>query len=103
MHKFLQISLGIALIVASLGFVIRSFQPTFANNDVIAPSQHNEQAGRIMMNQSVVYSSGENMIYHYILVWDSETGKSKLYWFDRNDKRSYAWEAFGKDLPENPL
>lgn len=100
MNRFLQTAAGIALIIAATGFLIRSMQP--ARADVVSPLNP-FTSGKYMMDQTVVYSSGENMIYHYVLVWDTETGKSKLYWFDRTDKRSFEWEAFGKDLPQQPL
>lgn len=100
MTRFLQIAAGIAMIIAATGFLIRSMQP--ARADVASPFSA-FTSGKYMMDQTVVYSSSENIIYHYILVWDTETGKSKLYWFDRTDKRSFKWEEFGKDLPQQPL
>ncbi|MCX7744404.1 MAG: hypothetical protein N2167_07560 [Flavobacteriales bacterium] len=100
MTRFLQNALGIALIIAATGFLIRTMLPVRA--DVTSPLNP-FTTGKYMMDQTVVYSSSENIIYHYILVWDTETGKSKLYWFDRTNKRSFEWEAFGKDLPQQPL
>ncbi len=100
MIRFLQIAAGIAMIITATGFLIRNMQP--ARADVTTPFS-TFAFGKYMMNQTVVYSSSEDVIYHYILVWDTETGKSKLYWFDRTNKRSFKWEEFGKDLPQQPL
>ena len=104
MNKFLQISLGVSAMLLSSAFLIKSIQP--ANAEVVPIKQMSNTtmaSGKYMMNQSCVFNAEANIVYQYILVWDTETGKSKLYWFDRSDKKTYEWEAFGKDLPAVPL
>lgn len=55
------------------------------------------------MNQACVYNATGDTVYHYVLVWATETGKSIMYWFDRTDKKTFEWEQFGKDLPAVPV
>jgi len=104
MIKFLQISIGISAILLSGALFVKSIQPSYAES--VPPKQLTNTtiaAGKYMMNQFAVYSVSENTIYQYVLVWDTETGKSKMYWFDRTNKKNFEWEAFGKDLPATPL
>lgn len=55
----------------------------------------NSDGGKIMMHQnSFVYN---NQYYYNILVWDTETGKSKLYYTN-----SKAW-ILDTQLPISPL
>ncbi len=55
------------------------------------------------MNQACVYNATGDTVYHYVLVWDTETGKSRMYCFDRTDKKTFEWEQFGKDLTAVPV
>ena len=55
------------------------------------------------MNHACVYNATGDTVYHYVLVWDTETGKSRMYWFDRTDKKTFEWEPFGKDLTAVPV
>lgn len=104
MNKFLQISLGVSAILLSGALFIKSIQPSYAEPSPMKQLGNNTVAsGKYMMNQFAVYSTTENTIYQYILVWDTETGKSKMYWFDRTDTKSFEWEPYGKDLPASPL
>lgn len=104
MNKFLQISLGVSAMLLSSAFLIKSIQPAHAEIAPMKQMTNNAIAsGKYMMNQACVYNAGGETVYHYVLVWDTETGKSKMYWFDRTSTKSYEWESFGKDLPAVPL
>lgn len=104
MNKFLQISLGVSAILLSGALFMRSIQPAYAEPSPLKQLSNTTVAsGKYMMNQACVFNAEASTVYHYVLVWDTETGKSKMYWFDRTDKRTYEWEAFGKDLPAVPL
>jgi hypothetical protein len=80
---------GLALFTFALG--------TITNNGAKANKETTaESTGKIMMHQnSFVHDGG---YYYHILVWDSETGKSKLYNMDNGNliKTSY-------NLPSSPL
>jgi len=104
MNKFLQISLGVSAMLLSGAFFIRSIQPAHAEVSPMKQLANNTMSsGKYMMNQACVFNAEASTVYHYVLVWDTETGKSKMYWFDRTDKKTYEWEQFGKDLPAVPL
>lgn len=104
MNKFLQISLGVSAMLLSSAFLIKSIQPAHAEVAPMKQLANNIMAsGKFMMNQACVYNAAGETVYHYVLVWDTETGKSRMYWFDRTDKKTYEWEQFGKDLPSVPL
>jgi uncharacterized membrane protein len=104
MNKFLQISLGVSAMLLSGAFLIKSIQPAHAEVAPMKQLTSNAMAsGKYMMNQACVYNAEGTTVYHYVLVWDTETGKSRMYWFDRTDKKTYEWEQFGKDLPAVPL
>lgn len=54
--------------------------------------------GKIMMSESGFLMGGKP--YYHILVWNSDTGKSKLYYFDIGT-RKMAKTVY--QLPSNPL
>lgn len=64
--------------------------------------------GKVMMSISGLYSKFyyetspyvKGIAIYHILVWDTQTGKSKLYYFDTNDKKI---ETVIYQLPTNPL
>jgi hypothetical protein len=76
LSNFLQKCIGIALVSGTILFgsaaLIGTINPAKADN----PGTINE-TGKIMMDQnSFIHNSN---YYYHILVWDTETGKSKLY------------------------
>lgn len=99
-NRFLQISIGITLMLFGAGFFVRSF-----SNANAAPSpktfltEGTNQIGKYMMSQQVV-TLGEYR-YYYFLVWDTETGKSKYYNYDYTLKK--ITEAEWGKLPDSPL
>lgn len=54
--------------------------------------------GKIMMSESGFVVNG-NPFYH-ILVWDTETGKSKLFWFNSTSR---TLKSTDYQLPSSPL
>jgi len=89
MHKLLS---SIALLMASAALLIFAIKYSPA---VAAGDTSNNAVGKIMMYQnSFVYN---NQYYYNILVWDSETGKSKLYYTNSKE-----W-VLDTQLPASPL
>ena len=89
MHKILT-SLSLLMASAALLIFALKYSPVKAGSDSL-----NESSGKIMMDQnSFVYN---NQYYYNILVWDTETGRSKLYYTD-----SKAW-VLDTQLPASPL
>lgn len=89
MHKILS---SIALVMASAALLIFAikYSPAIAGGDISSNS-----SGKIMMDQSsFVYN---NQYYYNILVWDTETGRSKLYYTNSKE-----W-VLDTQLPASPL
>jgi hypothetical protein len=92
---FLQKCLGISLIAGTILFgsaaLIASVQPAKADNIAL-----NDNKGKIMMEQNSFVINGN---FNYtLLVWDTETGKSKLYTYI-ND----TWTTNIGQLPVSPI
>lgn len=99
----MQACIGISIILLSGGFFLRSVNVAQA-----APSlpgklhpEPGSSIGKYQMSASSI-TVGDKF-FQYVLVWNTETGQSKYYYFDRYDSRSMNWIPFGKDLPEKPL
>ena len=77
--KFVDLCKGIMFLLIGIG--IASFGiASISNNSAKADSPNTvNSTGKIMMSESGFLLNGKAM-YH-ILVWDTETGKSKLYNF----------------------
>jgi hypothetical protein len=81
---------GLALFTFALGTIInnsaKADNPTTVNS-----------TGKIMMSESGFSHNGKS-IYN-VLVWDTETGKSKIYGFNGTDRMVVA----GYQIPSSPL
>lgn len=75
MDKITQRLLGIAAIIFAFAFLIRSFSPAQANH---AP-QTTYGTGKYMMEMTSIINSND-LVTWYILVWNTESGNSKLYY-----------------------
>jgi hypothetical protein len=73
-NKFLNISIGVTMMLLGAGFFVRSITSAHA---APTPQEFVEQStnkiGKFMFQ---VYMDGD---HRYALVWDTETGKSKSY------------------------
>ena len=92
---FLQKCFGISMVAGTLLFgsaaLIASIQP--AKADI---KTYSDTKGRIMMEQNSFVINGN---FNYtLLVWDTETGKSKLYTYI-----SDTWTTNISQLPASPL
>ena len=74
-NAFQKIALSLGVLFFGIGVFIYSISPIQADNPTVTNS-----AGKYQMHQSGYEMNGKP-IYH-ILVWDTETGKSKVYYFD---------------------
>ena len=85
----MYIMFGIASIIFAVG--------TFVNNPLKADQPNfTQNTGKYMMHQNSFVHNGN--YYYQILVWDTETGKSKLYDIDNGN---LVKAQFG--LPSSPL
>lgn len=58
--------------------------------------------GKIMMDYTSVHVPSQDKTYYEVIVWNTETGVSKLYFYDYESK---GFKAYGGNvqLPRNPL
>jgi hypothetical protein len=74
-NAFQKIALSLGVLFFGIGVFIYSIIPAQADNPTV-----NNSAGKYMMSESGFLLNGKPA-YH-ILVWDTETGKSKLHTYD---------------------
>jgi hypothetical protein len=89
-NTFQKIGLTIAAIIFSCAALFYAINPVKADNPTLTNS-----TGKYMMDQNAFVFKDFN--YH-ILVWDTETGKSKLYRFSDG-----SWSNNIAQLPSSPL
>lgn len=109
--KFIKTSgIGIGAILVGLSLFIYVSQPAVASNessfnfedDASLEQLRNlpvTSGGRYQMNISTLW--GDGRANWYILVWDSETGRSKIYYGNKEDGTGAAHSAY--DIPSSPL
>lgn len=90
-NAFQKIGLTLAAIIFSCATLLYSLSPAKADNPNTISS-----TGKIMMHQNSFVYNGS--YYFHVLVWDSETGKSKLYAFDKG-----SFVRANNQLPTSPL
>ncbi len=97
--KFLSACLGVAAVIFSIGFLIRSIAPA---NATPSPSpeefiqQGTNQIGRYMMSISPETPD----TYELVFIWDTETGANVKY-IKNNTTKSYEKSVI--QLPQKPL
>ncbi|MGB0914647.1 MAG: hypothetical protein ACPGVI_01190 [Crocinitomicaceae bacterium] len=75
----------------------KHFAPRFALAD-FPPSTN----GSIMMDYTSVHVPSQDKTYYECMVWDKNTGKSKLYFYSFTDKKFKAYED-NVQLPSSPI
>jgi len=95
--NFLQKCIGIALVSGTILFgstaLISTINPAKADN----PTAENS-TGKIMMDQINVQKDGKS--FYQIIVWDTESGKSKMYYMNFTES---TWKVAGIQLPSSPI
>ena len=92
-NAFQKIGLTIAAIIFSCAALFYAINPAKADNPMVT-----NNSGKIQMSESGFVLNGKP-IYH-ILVWDSETGKSKLYGYNSVSNKINNADY---QLPSSPL
>ena len=102
MNKFIQRCIGVALVIASTGFLVQSIMPSSAAPaiDKKIIDDPGKVPGRYMiaMSSFLDTQSKDGGIYTYLIVWDTETGKSARY--------TYSGGTFSRtdaQLPSHPM
>ena len=95
--NFLQKCFGIALVSGTILFgsaaLISTIIPAKADN----PTTENS-SGKFMMHQQNFEKDGKS--YYNVLVWDTETGKAKMYYLSTSEG---AYKTSGAQLPSSPI
>jgi hypothetical protein len=89
-NAFQKIALSLGVLFFGIGVFIYSINPAQADNPTVTNS-----TGKYMMHQNSFVFKDFN---YQILVWDTETGKSKLYSFTNS-----GWSNDIAQLPSSPL
>jgi hypothetical protein len=90
-NKFFLNSIGVATIIFALAFLIRSIAPA---NAAPKPAEFITEGANQIGKYQIQYNEGvdnNNVFYFHALIWDTETGKSSVYGWNR-DKQ--VWEDF---------
>jgi hypothetical protein len=95
MDKITQRFFGLAAIIFAFAFLIRSASPAQADNG----PQTTYASGKYMM--SLQAEMDEEQMNWYVLVWDTESGRSKMYYGNGEDGMNAA--SGGYNLPSSPL
>ena len=99
--SILVICVGVSSILLSASVFMSSIAPAKADESFDpSPTTTLRDSGKYMIDVSRLYYN--NAEHWSILVWDTETGKSKKYFFNSNEKKFQA-SGPGFQLPENPL
>ncbi len=95
--NFLQKCFGIALVSGTILFgsaaLIATIIPAKADN----PTTENS-TGKIMMDQMAYVRDGKT--FYNILIWDTETGKSKMYYHSISEG---TYKVSSGQLPSSPI
>ncbi len=91
--SFLKVCAGLSMVIVATALLIfaTKFNPVQADSPATTAA-----SGKIMMHQNGFVMGGKP--YYHILVWDSESGKSKLYWFSSGSLVKVDYQ-----LPSSPL
>jgi hypothetical protein len=101
-QRILTVSLSIMGILLCTTLFFATISPASANSSPSANNGSAMETGRILMDYTSVHVPSQDKTYYEVLVWDSVTGASKLYYFSYNDKTFKAYDD-NVQLPSNPL
>lgn len=98
--NFLKRCIGLSLVLFSSATLLFSAAFLFANTNPVQASDADTLygTGKYQMSLQSVYDIKNDDLLYYVMVWDTETGKSKFYY---NSKGSFS--KFGGQLPSSPL
>lgn len=107
-QNWYKVLIGTSMFMASSAFLIQSVSPVQAGNnidfrnDALSDFSSSGTSGKIMMNSTQINLNGKT--FYAVLVWDTETGKSKLYSANLSATSPLMKaEASNVQLPSNPL
>ncbi len=92
-NAFQKIALSLGVLFFGIGVFIYSISPAQADNPTTVTN-----SGKIQMSESG-FVFNNTPVYH-VLVWDSETGKSKIYGYNL---KTDVMKATNYQIPSSPL
>ncbi|HAS40694.1 MAG TPA: hypothetical protein DCS93_09460 [Microscillaceae bacterium] len=102
-----KLTLSIAALVFSIAAFIYSTSAVNAKEPAIVfpdkPVSGTYATGKYMMDMAMIPGSGSERAYYQILVWNTETGRSKFYYGNAKSGGSTKKAASSFNLPSNPL
>lgn len=104
--RFLTVSLSVMGIILCATLFMATSSSAVAGNSV--PELHPNFAapandgGKIMMDYTSVHVPSQDKTYYEVMVWNTETGESKLYYYSYDSKVFQAYED-NVQLPKYPL
>lgn len=101
-QRILAVSLSLMGLILCTSLFISTISPAHASNSPITNSPPAAETGRILMDYTSIHVPSEDKTYYEVLVWDSVTGVSKLYYFNY-DSKTFITYGDNVQLPTNPL
>jgi hypothetical protein len=104
--KFMRVCTGISMVLVSVSIFFFSIKSSFAghetNNSLVKSAiyQAGGANGKYMMNYQVFKYKDGGEGYN-VLVWDTQSGKAKIYYYDTGEKKMKVWVQGA--IPGNPL
>lgn len=99
MNRFLQVSLGISIVLVSTAIFLFSVKSLTADPVPVAPVPQ-DASGEYRMNYNTfAYEDGD--IGYNVQVYNTKTGESVIYYYSYNEDKMKKWES--GYLPANPL
>lgn len=103
--KFLAVCSGVSMVLLSVSAFFFSIKSSFAgneNNSFVKSSvfQTGGANGKYMMNYQVFKYQDGGEGYN-VLVWDTQSGKAKIYYYDTGEKKMKVWVQ--EAIPSSPL
>jgi len=104
--KTLSVCAGISMVLLSASAFVLSIKSSFAGNETKPEFvksnvfQAGGANGKYMMNYQVFKYQDGGEGYN-VLVWDTQTGKAKIYYYDTGEKKMKVWVQGA--IPTSPL
>lgn len=107
MQAISKVMLSTAALIFSIAALIYSTSSVNAKDPKIVfpnkPVNGTYAAGKYMMDMTMIAPKNKEGAYYQILVWDTETGRSKFYYGNAKGGGSTKKAIRSFNLPSNPL
>lgn len=103
-QRILAVSLSLMGLILCSTLFVATISPATASDtpSSLSSSGDGEGGGKYMMDYTSVHVPSQDKTYYEVLVWNTETGKSRLYYYSYSDKAFKAYED-NVQIPSNPL